>query len=219
MGNTLHHHIISNFFTYDDQLPAIYVIMMNSSTDKDSTTKFSPKHLPRQTVLHVGHRSYWQISQDTASNIVARLDNTVGAAESVLSVAATGHDKMLFLKAISVFFSLLGYITVEEILTLRVTRDLDLGITIGTSLEMDRKLAHKLSLQVLWRSVSISAAIRLFNRSVVEKHPLDVVSYTVAVKGLVRGRRMDEACSLLYKMKGLIGLLSLVCARREIRIG
>ena len=64
----------------------------------------------------------WQISQDTASNIVARLDNTVGAAESVLSVAATGHDKMLFLKAISVFFSLLGYITVEEILTLRVTR-------------------------------------------------------------------------------------------------
>nr|VDD58741.1 unnamed protein product [Brassica oleracea] len=108
MGNTLHHHIISNFFTYDDQLPAIYVIMMNSSTDKDSTTKFSPKHLPRQTVLHVGHRSYWQISQDTASNIVARLDNTVGAAESVLSVAATGHDKMLFLKAISVFFSLLG---------------------------------------------------------------------------------------------------------------
>ena len=67
--------------------------------------------------------------------------------------------------------------------------------------------------------MSISAAIRLFNRSVVEKHPLDVVSYTVAVKGLVRGRRMDEACSLLYKMKGLIGLLSLVCARREIRIG
>ncbi|KAF3574921.1 hypothetical protein F2Q69_00063231, partial [Brassica cretica] len=64
----------------------------------------------------------WQISQDTASNIVARLDNTVGAAESVLSVAATGHDKMLFLKAISVFFCLLGYITVEEILTLRVTR-------------------------------------------------------------------------------------------------
>ena len=45
-----------------------------------------------------------------------------------------------------------------------------------------------------------SAAIRLFNRWVVEKHPLDVVSYTVAVKGLVRGRKMDEACSLLYKL-------------------
>lgn len=60
----------------------------------------------------------WQISQDTASNIVARLANTVGAAESVLRVAATGHDKRLFLKASSVFFfHLLGYyITVEEIL-------------------------------------------------------------------------------------------------------
>uniref|UniRef100_M4ED44 Reticulon domain-containing protein n=1 Tax=Brassica campestris TaxID=3711 RepID=M4ED44_BRACM len=41
----------------------------------------------------------WQISQDTASNIFARLANTVGAAESVLRVAATGHDKRLFLKA------------------------------------------------------------------------------------------------------------------------
>ncbi|KAH0913079.1 hypothetical protein HID58_036400 [Brassica napus] len=46
----------------------------------------------------------WQISQDTASNIFARLANTVGAAESVLRVAATGHDKRLFLKASSVFF-------------------------------------------------------------------------------------------------------------------
>ncbi|CAF2114979.1 unnamed protein product [Brassica oleracea var. botrytis] len=48
----------------------------------------------------------WQISQDTASNIVARLANTVGAAESVLRVAATGHDKRLFLKASSVVISL-----------------------------------------------------------------------------------------------------------------
>ncbi|KAG2259558.1 hypothetical protein Bca52824_078852 [Brassica carinata] len=47
----------------------------------------------------------WQISQDTASNIVARLANTVGAAESVLRVAATGHDKRLFLKVvISLYF-------------------------------------------------------------------------------------------------------------------
>nr|VDC63834.1 unnamed protein product [Brassica rapa] len=48
----------------------------------------------------------WQISQDTASNIFARLANTVGAAESVLRVAATGHDKRLFLKASSVVISL-----------------------------------------------------------------------------------------------------------------
>jgi len=40
----------------------------------------------------------WQISQDTANSIVAWLANTVGAAESVLRVAATGHDKRLFFK-------------------------------------------------------------------------------------------------------------------------
>lgn len=40
----------------------------------------------------------WQLSQDTANGIVAWLANTVGAAESVLRVAATGHDKRLFLK-------------------------------------------------------------------------------------------------------------------------
>ncbi|XP_031376265.1 reticulon-like protein B23 isoform X1 [Punica granatum] len=40
----------------------------------------------------------WQISQDAANSIAACLANTVGAAESVLRVAATGHDKRLFLK-------------------------------------------------------------------------------------------------------------------------
>lgn len=40
----------------------------------------------------------WQISQDTANNIFACLANTVGAAESVLRVAATGHDKRLFVR-------------------------------------------------------------------------------------------------------------------------
>ena len=38
----------------------------------------------------------WQLSQDTANKIFATLANTVGAAESVLRVAATGHDKRLF---------------------------------------------------------------------------------------------------------------------------
>ena len=42
----------------------------------------------------------WQISQDTANNIVACMANTIGAAESVLRVAATGHDKRLFFKVI-----------------------------------------------------------------------------------------------------------------------
>ncbi|XP_057474200.1 reticulon-like protein B22 [Actinidia eriantha] len=42
----------------------------------------------------------WQISQDTANSIFAGLANTIGAAESVLRVAATGHDKRLFLKVV-----------------------------------------------------------------------------------------------------------------------
>ncbi|KAL2321438.1 hypothetical protein Fmac_025817 [Flemingia macrophylla] len=42
----------------------------------------------------------WQISQETANAIVAWFVNTIGAAESVFRVAATGHDKRLFLKVI-----------------------------------------------------------------------------------------------------------------------
>ncbi|CAH8391057.1 unnamed protein product [Eruca vesicaria subsp. sativa] len=60
---------------------------------------------------------------------------------------------------------------------------------------------HTVMINSLVELGEYSTAIRLFNRCVSEKHPLDVVSYTVAVKGLVRGRRLDEACSLLYKMK------------------
>ncbi|KAL5549864.1 hypothetical protein UlMin_000040 [Ulmus minor] len=48
----------------------------------------------------------WQISQDAANSIVAGLVNTVGAAESVLRVAATEHDKRLFLKVVSFLFAL-----------------------------------------------------------------------------------------------------------------
>lgn len=49
----------------------------------------------------------WQISQDTANSVVAWLANTVGAAESVLRVAATGHDKRLFVKVIVSKFKLI----------------------------------------------------------------------------------------------------------------
>uniref|UniRef100_A0A2P2KM76 Uncharacterized protein MANES_S056700 n=1 Tax=Rhizophora mucronata TaxID=61149 RepID=A0A2P2KM76_RHIMU len=42
----------------------------------------------------------WQISQDTANSIFAWFANTIGAAESVLRVAATGHDKRLFFKVV-----------------------------------------------------------------------------------------------------------------------
>lgn len=50
----------------------------------------------------------WQISQDTANSVIAWLANTIGAAESVLRVAATGHDKRLFFK-VSHFVSLYCY--------------------------------------------------------------------------------------------------------------
>jgi hypothetical protein len=46
----------------------------------------------------------WQLSQDTANSIVASLANTVGATESVLRVAATGHDKRLFFKVTPLVF-------------------------------------------------------------------------------------------------------------------
>ncbi|KAI3850263.1 hypothetical protein MKX03_002821 [Papaver bracteatum] len=48
----------------------------------------------------------WQISQDTANAIIATLANTLGAAESVLRVAATGHDKRLFIKVVVILYLL-----------------------------------------------------------------------------------------------------------------
>ncbi|XP_039116720.1 uncharacterized protein LOC120252604 [Dioscorea cayenensis subsp. rotundata] len=48
----------------------------------------------------------WQISQDTSNSIFAYLANTIGAAESVLRVAATGHDKRLFFKVIAILYLL-----------------------------------------------------------------------------------------------------------------
>ncbi|KAL5699455.1 Reticulon-like protein B22 [Ranunculus cassubicifolius] len=51
----------------------------------------------------------FQLSQDTANTIVACLANTVGAAESVLRVAATGHDKRLFLKVVGILYLLSAF--------------------------------------------------------------------------------------------------------------
>lgn len=48
----------------------------------------------------------WQISQETANKIAACMANTIGAAESVLRVAASGHDKKLFLKVVFVLYLL-----------------------------------------------------------------------------------------------------------------
>ncbi|EMS64994.1 Reticulon-like protein B23 [Triticum urartu] len=48
----------------------------------------------------------WQISQEMANSIVASLANTIGAAESVLRVAATGHDKKLLFKVVFTLYFL-----------------------------------------------------------------------------------------------------------------
>ncbi|OIT22298.1 PREDICTED: reticulon-like protein B22 [Nicotiana attenuata] len=48
----------------------------------------------------------WQISQDAANSVFACLANTIGAAESVLRVAATGHDKRLFFKVVVTLYVL-----------------------------------------------------------------------------------------------------------------
>ena len=52
------------------------------------------------------------MTEETANTIVAGFANTVGAAESVLRVAATGHDKRLFFKVVIslIFFSAIGRI-------------------------------------------------------------------------------------------------------------
>ncbi|RWR73248.1 reticulon-like protein B22 [Cinnamomum micranthum f. kanehirae] len=68
----------------------------------------------------------WQISQDTANGFVACLANTIGAAESVLRVAATGHDKRLFLKFFTSTLLLnLGGITVIGTLLVTVRASLN----------------------------------------------------------------------------------------------
>lgn len=47
----------------------------------------------------------WEVSQDTANQVAACIANVVGAAESVLRVAAKGEDKKLFLKVVfSLYF-------------------------------------------------------------------------------------------------------------------
>ncbi|KAJ8557784.1 hypothetical protein K7X08_004550 [Anisodus acutangulus] len=54
----------------------------------------------------------WQISQGTANRVLACLANTVGGAESVLRVSATGHDNRLFVKVVVTLYvlSVLGRI-------------------------------------------------------------------------------------------------------------
>ncbi|XP_057834557.1 reticulon-like protein B23 [Cryptomeria japonica] len=48
----------------------------------------------------------WQVSQETASGVAEFMANTIGAAASVLRVAASGRDNKLFFKAVLVLYVL-----------------------------------------------------------------------------------------------------------------
>eukprot|EP00249_Psilotum_nudum_P017949 c26566_g1_i4 orf=658-1167(-) len=48
----------------------------------------------------------WEVSQDSANHIAACIANVVGAAESVLRVAANGEDRKLFLKLVITLYLL-----------------------------------------------------------------------------------------------------------------
>lgn len=48
----------------------------------------------------------WQISPETANCVAATVANVMGALESVLRVAASGSDKKLFLKVVTVLYLL-----------------------------------------------------------------------------------------------------------------
>ncbi|KAL0541120.1 hypothetical protein IC582_021157 [Cucumis melo] len=89
----------------------------------------------------------WQISQDTANSMIAWLANTIGAAESVLRVAATGHDKRLFVKVVVCLYAL------------SVLGRLVSGVTVAYT-----GLCMLCIYMVLENSESISAAISPFLR-------------------------------------------------------
>ncbi|KAJ0025647.1 hypothetical protein Pint_07347 [Pistacia integerrima] len=70
-------------------------------------------------------------------------------------------------------------------------------------------------------------AIRLFRRAIVENYPLDVVSYAVAICGLLMGGRIGEASTLYSQMKEISlspnahiynVMLSSFCRERDIKM-
>eukprot|EP00261_Vitis_vinifera_P023349 XP_010655274.1 PREDICTED: reticulon-like protein B23 isoform X1 [Vitis vinifera] len=79
----------------------------------------------------------WQISQDTANNIVACMANTIGAAESVLRVAATGHDKRLFVKVVVCLYVLSALGRVVS------------GVTVAYA---DTSASHRI--QLIWKIIT-----------------------------------------------------------------
>lgn len=65
---------------------------------------------------------------------------------------------------------------------------------------------HTIIIDRLIRVGKYQRAITLFRRALIEKYPLDVVSYNVAIYGLLKSGRMGEASTLYSQMKE-VGIL------------
>ena len=60
---------------------------------------------------------------------------------------------------------------------------------------------HTIIIDRLTRVGKYHIAIKLFRRALVEKYPLDVVSYNIAIYGLLKSGRIGEASTLFSQMK------------------
>ena len=69
---------------------------------------------------------------------------------------------------------------------------------------------HTIIIDRLIRVGKYHRAIKLFRKTLVEKYPLNVVSYNVAIYGLLKSGRIKEASSLYSQMKE-VGILSNAC--------
>ncbi|XP_022744907.1 putative pentatricopeptide repeat-containing protein At1g16830 isoform X2 [Durio zibethinus] len=69
---------------------------------------------------------------------------------------------------------------------------------------------HTIIIDRLIRVGKYHRAIKLFRRALVEKYPLDVVSYNVAIYGLLKSGRIGEA-SILYSQMKDVGILPNAC--------
>ncbi|KAL0906199.1 hypothetical protein M5K25_024673 [Dendrobium thyrsiflorum] len=89
----------------EEQIDSFKNFVYNRTAKHAVITNESPSFITLEDILVPVDPLEWQLSQDTSNSIAACLANTIGAAESVLRVAATGHDKRLFLKVIVILYT------------------------------------------------------------------------------------------------------------------
>lgn len=95
-----------------------------------------------------------------------------------------------------------------------------------THSDIDAPRIHTIIVDELMKAGQLNRAIREFKKAV-EKYPLDNIAYDVAICGLFRGGRIDEACILYGEMK-VLGLsptkhtcstmLLALCKERDIKV-